>query len=165
MPGRRGEFRTTGLFVVSAVACAALLAFVPHRSRTTPTPYAPVNGTVGMNWIVQYPSARPAPGASTYGLRTPSLAAKGGASFSVTDGVRPSGAPGGTVCLSLLAVTDQSSAPAQTARKCVPLAAGWSRFPTVTLLTAAPSSVYAEITARGNDGGFEARMLSVSAAG
>jgi len=32
----------------------------------------------------------------------------------------------------------------------------------VTLLTAAPSRVYAEITARGNDGGFETRALRVT---
>jgi hypothetical protein len=164
MSGRRGELRTTGLFVVTAVACAALLAFVPHRARTTPIPYAAVNGTVGMNWIVQYPNARPAPGASTYGLSTPPRAASGGATFSVTDTVRPTGAPGGTVCLSLVAVNAQSSAPAQRANTCIPLAPGWSRFPAVTLLTAAPSRVYAEITARGNADGFEARALNVGAA-
>src|SRR5262249_8725146 len=133
--GGASELRATGLFVVAAVVCAALLAFVPHRARTTPVLYTPVNGTVGMNWIVQYPSARPAPGASTYGLATRPVAAGGGATFSVTDTVRPTGAPGGTVCLSLVAATVPASTRAQTAQACVPLKAGWSRFPVVTLVT------------------------------
>ena len=161
--GRAGELRATGVFVVSAAAVAALVAFVPHTARTTPVPYTAVNGTVGMNWIVQYPSARPAPRASTYGLSTSPVAARAGATYTVTDAVRPAGAPGGSACLTLLAAGPRSSVPAQRAQECVPLAARWSRFPTVTLRTAAPSRVYAEITARGNAGGFEARQLNVTA--
>jgi hypothetical protein len=164
MPERRAETRTTGLFVLSAAAVAVLVGFVPHTTRKPANPYAAVNGTVGMNWFFLHPSARPAPGASTYGLSTPPFAARSGATFSVTDTVRPTGAPGGTVCLSLLAATVQSSAPAQSAHECVPLAAGWNRLPVVKLLTAAPSRVYAEITARGNADGFEARALNVGAA-
>jgi hypothetical protein len=154
-----GELGATGLFVVSVAAVAALVAFVPHTARVTPLPYTAVNGTVAMNWFFHHPSVRPAPSASTYGLLAPPLPARAGATFSVTDTIRPSRAPGGRVCLVLLAITARSSTPAQTAQRCAPLAAGWGRFPTVTLRTAAPSRVYAEITARGNDGGFEARQL------
>jgi hypothetical protein len=161
---RRGEPRATGLFVVTAAAVVALVALVPHAARVPGVPYRAVNGTVGMNWFFQHPSVRPAPDASTYGISTPPLAARAGRTFNVTDTVRPTGSPGGQVCLILLAVAADSSAPAQTAHACAPLAAGWSRLPKLTFVTAAPSHVYAEIIARGNAGGFEARALTISAA-
>jgi hypothetical protein len=162
--GRRGELPATGLFVLTAVAVAVLVGFVPHTTRKPAIPYSAVNGTVGMDWFFLHPNARPARGASTYGLSSPPVAASAGATYSVTDSVRSTRAPGGTVCLALRAVTADPSTPPQTAHACAPLTAGWSRLPTVTLVPSAPSRVYAQITALGNDGGFEARALNVSSA-
>jgi hypothetical protein len=161
LPGARGLL-STGLFVATVVAVAVLVPRLPHQTKTPYVPYTAVNGTVGMNWFFQHPIAKPATSASTYGIESPPIAAGADAILSVKDSVRPSGAPGGSVCLILLAVTGESTTPAQTAQKCAALRAGWSQLPAVTLRTAAPSLVYAEITARGNDGGFEARLLAVT---
>lgn len=154
---RAGEPRSTVLFVASVAALAVLLALVPHTVRTTPLQYRADNGTLSMNWFFQRPSVRPVRNADTYGISTQPVAARAGATFRVAAGVRPTGAPGGRVCIALVATNVSSSSPAQRVHECAPLAAGWTRFPPLTLRTAAPSRVYAEITARGNDGGFEAR--------
>jgi len=159
---RAGEPRATGLFVVSVAAVVALVAFVPHGVRTPSLPYRADNGTLSMNWFFNHPSVRPSGNAGTYGMWTQPVAAPAGAAFTVTDAVRPTGAPGGRVCLALVATIAPSSAPAQTAHECAPLAAGWNRLTAPPLRTAAPSRVYAEITASGNGGGFEARPLVVA---
>ena len=159
---RAGEPRSTVLFVVSVAALAVLLALVPHAVRTTPIQYRADNGTLSMNWFFQRPSVRPVRNAGEYGISTLPVAARAGAVFSVSGSVRPIGAPGGRVCLALVATNASSSTPAQTTHECAPLAAGSTRFPELTLSTAAPRRVYAEITARGNDGGFEARRLIVA---
>jgi len=167
------DVRATGLFVATAVVVAVLVPRIPHLNHTGYLHYTAVNGTVGMNWFFQRPHVRPDPGASTYGFSTRQpVAARAGATLGIFTRARPTGAPGGRVCVSLLAFPaassardDQSSAPAQTAHECASLTAGWNLVPRVTLLTAAPSRVYAEITARGNTGGFETGALTITHGG
>lgn len=159
---RASELRATGFFVATAVLLVVFVPLIPHQAKSGYLRYTAVNGTVRMNWFFQRPRIQPARNASAYGLSSRPFTSRAGATFSVLGGVRPTGAPGGRVCLILAAATARSSTPAQTAHTCMPLKAGWSRFPAVTLRTAAPSNVYAEIAARGNDGGFEARPLNIS---
>jgi hypothetical protein len=157
-----GELRGTALFVVVAVAVAALVAFVPHTARIPPLPYRADNGTLSMNWFFVRPSIRPAAGATAYGISTFPVAARAGSAFSVTGSARPTSGSGGSVCLRLVRTIPPSPTPVQTSHVCAPLAAGWTKFNTVTLRTAAPGRVYAEISAYGNDGGFETRAIKIT---
>lgn len=172
---RSNEARATGVFVATLVVVAVLVPLIPHLNHTGYLHYTAVNGTVGMNWFFQRPHVRPNPGASMYGISTRApIAASAGASLRIMARARPTGAPGGRVCVSLLAFPPESSAqaqssapapapaPTQTAHECAPLTAGWKRLPTVTLRTTAPSLVYAEITADGNAGGLETGPLNVT---
>lgn len=161
---RAGEPRATGIFVVTAAAVAALVAFVPHTPRTPHNPNAVVgmNAMLSTNFAMLRTYVRPQRAPGSYGIMGHRLTLGAGGGVLASSWVRPTGAPGGRACLALVAVTGGSSVPAQSEHECVPLVAGWSRFPAVRLRAAASGYVYPEITAYGNDGGFEARPLKVA---
>jgi hypothetical protein len=161
---RASEWRAAVLFVATVALFAVFAPLIPHRAHTPTVQYTAVNGTVGMNWFFEHPLAKPGPNASTYGLSTHAVDAPAGATFRAAGIARPTGAPGGSICLVLAASIPPSTTPAHTAHECVPLTARWNRLKALKLRTTAPSLVYAEIIARGNGGGFEAHPLVVTRA-
>lgn len=164
---RAGEPLFRSFFVASAAVVAALVVFVP---QTAWIPYSPftvvgVNANVSMNWVIHHTNARPKQAASPFGIKTDEIAAGAGADYGTSGWIEPTGTPGGSACLALVAVVAGSSTRGRMVHECVPLAAGWNRLSALRLRTAAPSQVFAQITVRRNAGGFEARPLTVSQIG
>jgi hypothetical protein len=158
---RTKDVRATVVFVSTAAAVALFVAFVPHHARSTSSPYAAVNGRIGINAFYNRASVAPLSKADPYGIATLPLKSAAGRVFTTSAYVRPTGPPGGQVCLALLSGVAGSAAPVQTKRECRPLAAGWNQLAPLELRTDASGLVYAQVLVSGADGGFEARPLAV----